>query len=245
MADTTALSLAACIFAAAVLYSAVGHAGASGYLAAMALFGVSAQAMKPSALVLNILVASIATLRFCRAGCLPWRTIWPFVLGSVPLSFAGGALQIPEEVYRPAVGAILLLAALRLVWPPRASMEYAPRIPTGAAIGAGAAIGLLSGLTGTGGGVFLSPLLLFTGWAGLRETAGLSAVFILVNSVAGLLGHLAGMRFLPAALPLWMAAAGIGALVGTGIGSRKLPPPALRRLLALVLLLGAARLVVP
>ncbi|NLC56465.1 MAG: sulfite exporter TauE/SafE family protein [Armatimonadetes bacterium] len=234
-------------FAAAVLYSAVGHAGASGYIAVMAFTAMPPALMKPTALVLNVLVATISTLAYVRAGFFSWRTFWPLAVGSVPLSFVGGALAIPGPIYRPVVGGILLLAAARLLRAqrPRGAAPKAPAIPVLPAIACGAGIGFLSGATGTGGGIFLSPLLLSLGWAETRETAGVSAAFILANSVAGLAGHLSSMRFLPGALPLWLLAAGLGGVVGTHLGSRVLPPETLRRCLAAVLLIAAAKLLLP
>jgi uncharacterized protein len=183
------LVLSAMFFVAAILYSSVGHAGASGYLAAMAIVGMAPASMKPTALVLNILVASLTTFRFYRAGCFSWPTLWPFVVGSIPMSFVGGAMHLPSHVYKAVVGAILLVSAVRLVWTAHRETVTPPKAPPVIpAVLWGGAIGLLSGLTGTGGGIFLSPLLLFMGWAETRRTAGVSAAFILVNSIAGLAG---------------------------------------------------------
>src|SRR3712207_1382952 len=157
------------IFAAAILYSSVGHAGASGYLAAMALVGLAPEVMKPTALALNILVATIAPVRFYRAGYFYWSALWPFAIGSVPLAFVGGAITLPGYVYKPAVGIVLLYAAYRLVRStmkePRQAAVKGISIPTAPAVASGGVIGLLSGLTGTGGGIFLSPLLLIH-WVG-------------------------------------------------------------------------------
>ena len=238
--------LAVLIFAAAILYSSVGHAGASGYLAAMALVGVAPDVMKPTALALNILVASIATARYYRAGYFSWSALWPFAIGSVPLSFVGGAITLPGYLYKPTVGLVLFYAAYRLF---RSTMEGAMEapdkginIPTVPAVAWGGGIGLLSGLTGTGGGIFLSPLLLFTGWAGTRPTSGTSAAFILVNSIAGLAGAFSGVRFLPDALPVWAVAAAVGGLIGSELGSRKLRSTGIRRALAAVLVIAGLKL---
>jgi uncharacterized membrane protein YfcA len=251
------------LFCAALLYAAVGHAGASGYLAAMALVGVAPPVMKPTALVLNLVVASLGTWRFWRAGHLRPRALLPYLLGSVPFAALGGAWRPDGALYRPAVGLLLLFAAGALLLgarrPPQgASTESTPAAPTPAqpsaaeptphppraavAAGCGAGIGLLAGLTGTGGGIFLSPLLLLRGWARARETAGLSAAFILANSVAGLAGNLASTRALPPELPGYVLAVLAGGLLGSQLGLRHLSPLALRRTVALVLLIAAGKL---
>lgn len=236
-------ALALLIFLAALLYSSVGHAGASGYLAVMALCGVSAAVMKPTALTLNILVATIATVKFYRAGCFSWRLFWPFTVGSIPFAFIGGAVVLPGNFYKPMVGAVLLFTASRLVWLRSHDAESPTlRVPLIAALASGAGIGFLSGLTGTGGGIFLSPLLLFMGWAETRKSSGISAAFILVNSIAGLLGHLSSLKSLPSALPYWLAAAGIGGFIGAEYGSRRIGNVTLRRLLAAVLVVAAMKL---
>lgn len=245
MTTNEVLLLALLVFAAAALYSSVGHAGASGYIAAMALFGVAPTVMKPTALCLNVLVATIATYRFWRAGAFRWRTFYPFAATSIPFAFLGGALQLPTTIYKQVVGVALLFAAFRLFQRTlaKAVKTETHEAPLVAALLLGALIGLLSGLTGVGGGIFLSPLLLLMSWADARRTAGVSAAFILVNSASGLLGNLASVRALPAAIPYLAAAALVGGLVGSELGSRRLPPPAIRRLLALVLVVAAVKLI--
>ena len=244
-----AWELAALILLAAALYSSVGHAGASGYLAAMAVVGLAPETMRPTALALNILVATIATARYARAGLFDWRTLWPFALASVPAAFLGGTLHLPTNLYRPLVGVILLLAALELARsarrPETGEEEDASRsdVPLAPALCIGAGIGLLSGLTGTGGGIFLSPVLLFVGWARTRKTSGVSAAFILLNSVAALAGTTFAVSTLPSAVPLWLLAATVGALIGTQLGTRLLPVPALRYALSLVLVVAGAKLI--
>lgn len=240
-----AVVLTCLIFAVALLYSSVGHAGASGYLAAMALMGVSASVMKPAALVLNIIVASIATVRFYQAGCFSWPTLWPFIIGAIPLSFVGGAIQLPSHIYKPVVGCVLLFAALRLVNSAVKGQSAATKqAPIWAAIVSGAIIGLLAGLTGTGGGIFLSPLLLFLGWAEIRETAGVTAAFVLVNSIAGLAGNLASVKYLPSEIGVLAIAAAVGGIIGSELGSRRLAPVTLRYLLAAVLFVAGCKMMV-
>lgn len=239
--DIALLSLL--IFLAAVLYSSVGHAGASGYLAAMAVFGIAAAEMKPAALVLNILVGTIGTIRFYRAGCFSWRVFAPFAIGSIPFAFWGGAITIPGTLYKQIVGVVLLFAAVRLFIHSKPSSTFAAKpVPIPIAIVCGAGIGFLSGLTGTGGGIFLSPLLLFMGWAETRESAGVSVAFILVNSIAGIFGHLSRVSGLPPAIPFWALAAICGGLIGTELGTRRFGTATLRRLLALVLVIAGGKL---
>lgn len=238
------LLLALLFLAAATLYASVGHAGASAYLAAMALLGLAPEVMRPTALVLNLFVATIVVVRFARAGHLPWRSLLPLVAGSVPAAFIGGSVDLPGEIYRPLVAVVLLAGAWRLA---SASAHADSSPPTGvpivAGVVAGATIGLLAGLTGTGGGIFLTPLLVFAAWTGTRDAAGLSGAFIGLNSVAGLAGLATGEFTLPAALPVWAAAVVAGGLVGSWLGAARFTVLNLRRTLALVLVLAAAKLV--
>lgn len=237
--------LAGLFFAAALLYSSVGHAGASAYLAAMALVGMAPDSMRPTALALNLFVSTIVVIRFARAGHLPWRQLVPLVAGSIPMAFLGGFIDLPGEVYRPLVAAVLLVGAWRLATARASADDEGPQagVPAGAGVASGAAIGLLAGLTGTGGGIFLTPLLVLAGWAGTRDAAGLSGGFILANSVSGLIGLATGGATLPAALPLWIAVVATGGLIGSWIGAQRLGVLSLRRVLAAVLVLAAAKLV--
>jgi uncharacterized protein len=241
---TSQLLLALCMFVGATLYTSVGHAGASAYIAAMALFSIPAATMRPTALVLNILVASFGAIRFTRAGLFRWRGCWPFVLGAVPFAFLGGYLQLPGHIHKTIIGIVLLLAAARLLWPkPLAVLADWQDPPIAIAIPAGAAIGFLSGLTGTGGGIFLTPLLLFMAWSETKTASGISVVFILANSVAGLLGNYASLKSLPAELPLYMVAVMAGALVGTQIGIHKFAKEHLLKALGVVLVIAGAKLI--
>ena len=243
-----ALVTAAALFAVAVLYSSVGHAGASGYLAVLALAGLAPEAMKPTALVLNLVVATVGAIQFTRAGHFAWRTFWPFALASVPAAYAGGALKLPVGTYKAVVGVVLLLSAAWLFWTARrASPEQDARAdarnpPLAAALPIGAGLGFLSGLTGVGGGIFLSPLLLFLGWAGTKRTAAVSVGFILVNSASGLLGHVASVERVPSDVRLWAPVVLVGGVIGSTLGSRVLPGPAIRVVLAVVLVLAGLKL---
>jgi uncharacterized protein len=230
------------IFAIALLYSSVGHAGASGYIAVMSLLSVAPVDIKPTALTLNILVASIGAWQFWRAGHFSRRLFWPFAALSVPLAFLGGYIDLPADLFKVVVGVILLLSAVRfLILPPAEREPAAP--PRVVAILSGGGIGLIAGLTGTGGGIFLTPLLLFLHWAKATTAAAVSAQFILVNSVAGLLGNFSSTRqFPPFAFALLIAAA-VGGAVGSYFGSRRFHPAAIKRLLAVVLLIAGAKLI--
>lgn len=238
------LIIAILFFVGAALYSSVGHGGASSYLAVMGLFSLAPAVMKPTALALNILVAGIATFKFYRAGLFSWRLFWPFAVASIPAAFIGGATILPARGYKILVGAVLLYAA---VWMFRSSLRplnketHLP--PLWAALAWGAAIGLLSGLTGVGGGIFLSPLLLYMSWAETRATSGVAAPFILANSVAGLLGHFSSVALLPSSIPIWGVAAVIGGWIGASYGSKRAPAPVLRQLLSLVLIVAGAKLI--
>lgn len=244
MTPTTIALLTLLIFAGAMLYSSVGHAGASGYLAALALFGVEPAIMKPTALCLNVLVASIGTVQFFRAGCFSWSLFWPFAIASAPAAYLGGSIALPGQYYRPLVGIVLLFAAVRLwISKPQQAADAITPPPLLYSLAAGAGIGLLSGLTGTGGGIFLSPLMLFMGWADVKQTSGVSAAFILANSIAGLAGLFQGWSVLPSAIVPWAVAAIAGGLIGSYFGSRRLPSQAMRRLLAAVLVIAGGKLI--
>ena len=241
--DSIDLWLALCMALAAMLYSSVGHAGASAYIALMALFGIEATVMRPTALVLNIIVGSLASFRFVKAGLFRWRALWPFLVTAIPMALLGGTIHLPSEIYRPLVGAVLWISAIRLLWPVELKVQRESSDPPLLfALPAGAAIGLLAGLTGTGGGIFLSPLLLFMAWAPTRQASGVAAVFVLCNSLAGLGGQVASLGSLPDALPLYAGAVLIGGIAGTTLGIR-VPTPIILKLLAAVLVIAGAKLI--
>lgn len=238
------LLLTALFLLVGFLYSSVGHAGASGYLAVMGLWGMAATVMKPTSLTLNIVVAVIGTIQFASAGHFRWRLFWPFAVMSIPMAYLGGRIHVPPEVYKPLIGAVLLFSAWRL-WAgsirPEEPKTSEPALPL--ALGAGAGLGFLSGLTGTGGGIFLSPLLLLFKWAGPKETAAVSVVFILVNSISGLTGALRSGMTLPEGIWLWATAVAFAGLVGSYLGARRFGGRTLRRLLAVVLVIAGGFLV--
>jgi uncharacterized membrane protein YfcA len=235
------------ILIVAALYAAVGQAGATGYLAVMALVGVAPDMMKPSALTLNVLVAAIGSVRFAHAGLLHWRSFYPFAVLGAPFSLIGGTINMPASYYNPVVGVILLLAAMQLIRSARGTARHdldAPSTPPFlSALIAGAIIGFISGMTGTGGGIFLAPLILLFGWVDTRRTVAVSAAYNLLNSAAALLGAMASITHLPAGLPWWLVAAGVGGLLGSWLGARHLSATTLRYVLAALLLVSGFKMI--
>lgn len=243
--ETTLLAL--CFLVIALIYAAVGQAGASGYIAVMGLAGFMPLAMKTTALSLNLLVAAIGTVLFLRAGRLSWRNVWPFAILGFPFSMLGGAVQLPESIYFPVVGIVLILSALQMARTVLRSGSTAPETavtpPFGAALATGAVIGFVSGTTGTGGGVFLAPIILSMNWSTARQTAATTAVYNLMNSAAALIGAHAAWDHIPASLPAWLVAVAAGGSVGAYIGSRYLSDRWLRGVLAALLLVSGIKLV--
>lgn len=240
------LILLGLLFCAALLYSSVGHAGASAYLAIMVLLSVAPAVMKPTALALNLCVASFVVVRYGRAGLIAPRIALACLAGSIPMAFIGGGWTLPGHIYKPLLGVMLLLAALRLMWPQseveKTGTLRAVHLPLAMLLGA--LIGLLSGLTGTGGGIFLSPLLIFLRWVELRKTLGTAALFILCNSASALAGNLASAGHLPPQLPWMILAVMLGAWFGTWLGLARLNIIGLRRVLAAVLTIAGLKLAV-
>lgn len=231
------------VFVIAFLYASVGHGGASGYLALMALYGFAPEQMKSTALILNIAVSCIAFIPYYRKGHFISRLFIPLALASVPMAFVGGWLMVNESVFRLLLGILLLLASLRfsglLKIPEKKPIPVSPSLLF--AIGAG--IGLVSGMTGIGGGIILSPLLLLLGWASIKEAAAVSALFILVNSLAGF-GGLAihGIPFDQQALH-WLGVAMAGGFIGATFGAFKFGTGLLTKILALVLVIASFKLI--
>ena len=214
----------------------------------MALFGLPPEVMRPVALALNVLVAGLTTYRFYKAGHLKFSEAWPLLLMSAPLAFVGGTMVLPQEIYRLLLGGLLILSAGYLIWrslaaPDRISEndKILPKVP---ALGTGGTVGFLSGLTGIGGGVLLSPVLLQFGWAGIRKASALSAVFILFNSAAGLAGNLVSLNSLPTVVPIWAVAAMLGGLIGSRGGALAIPSVYLIRILSVVLLAAGLKFVI-
>jgi len=243
----TDLLLGVLFFLVAVLYSSVGHAGASGYIASMALLGFAPEAVRPTALALNLLVGGIGLFRWWRGGHVHWRNVLPFVIASAPAAFFAAQVQLAKDNYSFLLGVILLVAALGVFRSARraalSDAEVAGRkVPWPVGLLVGAAIGVLSGLTGTGGAIFLTPLLLFARWMPTREASGTSVAFVWINSLTGLAGLLRATGTLPTMLPLWLGVVAVGALLGSQLGLRWLPVKGLRYALGVVLLVAAAKL---
>ena len=245
MDATLVAMLSGGMLVAAFAYASVGHGGASAYIAAMALAGIAPAEMRPIALSLNLLVSGIGTYKFWRAGYFRWRLFWPFAVVSIPLAFVGGAITLPGHAYKILVGIVLIYAAWQLWRSAKAGeeMRAVREPPVWLAMLVGAGLGFLAGLTGVGGGIFLSPLLLIAGWAGTKQTSATSAPFILVNSIAGLA---AGFTMKSATLPpqIWVlcVAVLVGGWLGAEYGSRRFTNPFIRRLLAVVLAVAGAKM---
>ena len=242
--DSTTIAVLALLFAVgAALYSSVGHGGASAYIAAMALFSVAPETMKPTALALNLLVAGFGAWRYWRRGLTNGKLVLAFAVTAMPAAFIGGGVHLPAIYYKPLVGILLWLAAARLLWRPKALADRSAHQPSPwITLPTGALLGLLAGLTGTGGGIFLSPLIILLHWEEPRRTSGVVAAFIFLNSAAGLAGNAASIGHLPRELPIFLAAVGGGALLGTWLGVERLPRPWLLRTLGLVLTIAGAKL---
>jgi len=242
--DSTTVAALCLLFAlGAALYSSVGHGGASAYIAAMALFAVAPEVMKPTALALNLLVAGFGTWRYARRSLTNWKLLLAFAATATPGAFIGGGIHLPAFYYKPLVGVLLWAAAARLMWQPKALAERETHSPTlWVTLPAGAVLGLLAGLTGTGGGIFLSPLIILNAWEEPRHTSGVVAAFILLNSIAGLAGNVSSVGHLPHELPLFLASVAAGAVLGTWLGVERLPRPWLLRTLGAVLVVAGAKL---
>lgn len=234
------------LFAAAFLYSSVGHGGASGYLAIMALYHFAPEQMKPTALMMNLFVSLIAFIQFQRAGHFKWHLFWPLAMASIPMAFAGGLIALKAPVYRTILGITLFIIVLRFLFIKNVpgDVDAKPaRFPV--LILVGSAIGFLSGLIGIGGGVLLSPIILLAGWAGQKQTASISALFIFVNSVAGLSGQfLHNNQLMFGSNMAWLIGIGVaGSLSGSYLGAKKFNITVVKYLLSAVLLIASYHLI--
>lgn len=242
MIDSEAILLLSSLLVVAILYSSVGHGGASGYLAVMALFSIPVVFTRPTALVLNVIVSSIASISFWNAGHFNRRILIPIVIASVPMAFIGGLIELPKEWYQRILGVGLFFAAFRLAWK-FSPVEKIEDPKTTVLILLGGTIGLVSGLIGIGGGVFLTPILLLMSWTNTKTAAAVSAVFILLNSIAGLAGMFSKEISFPDNSAIWVGVAVFGGIIGSQLGSRHLDSISLRRILAGVLIVAALKLI--
>lgn len=241
--DSQTLILAAAFLSIAALYSSVGHAGATGYLAIMAIAGMSPTLMKPTALILNVVVASIATFKYYRRGAFSWPLFFPLVITSFPFAYLGGSITLPPQYYKPLVGVFLLYSAWRFIASSRKDANAAiKQVSWPILLICGSGLGFLSGLTGVGGGVFLSPLMLLMHWAPIRVISGIASAFILSNSISGLAGLFTTNIDLPPGLPWWMLAVMVGGLVGAEFGSGHFKASTIQRLLAITLFIAGIKL---
>ncbi|MCW5898983.1 MAG: sulfite exporter TauE/SafE family protein [Flavobacteriales bacterium] len=233
-------------FLIAALYSSVGHAGASGYLAVMALLGFAPETIKPTSLILNVVVAGIASWRYLRAGRFNWKVFWPVTAIALPLAFVGGRLELPVRVFAIVAGVFLLTSALLIAWRALRKPEKGGHrpMPFTASLAVGAPIGFVSGIIGVGGGIFLSPVLIQGRWAALRDVSGISALFILVNSLSGLAGRISTGLELHPFIPWWLLAVVLGGLLGSWLGVSRLGARAILAALFLVLMTAGVKLLI-
>ena len=232
------VTLVLSVFGIAFLYASVGFGGATGYLAVMPLFDIPIRVMASTALILNLCVSSVSFFNYYRAGHFRWELLWPFLVTSVPAAFVGGYLRLHEQVYYLLIYAVLIFVMLRMLFFSQPEDEAAPLRPLRRSVGmaVGAGIGLLSGMVGIGGGIFLSPLIILTRWGRTKQAAAVAAAFIFVNSASGLLGRVLGGNFKMDTLGLALLPAGIlAAFGGAYLGANKFSGVAVRRLLGLVL----------
>lgn len=207
----------------AALYSSIGHAGASGYLAVMALLSFSPETIKPTSLILNITVALISSVTFLRQGYFDRKIFMPLVLTSIPAAYVGGYLELSPVVFRTLAGIFLVLSSLLLLTRHflKTSESQVRQMSLTAGLASGSVIGFFSGLIGVGGGIFLSPILILLNWTDVRKASGIAALFILVNSVSGLAGHYSSLEKLDPNVLYWILAVAAGGFLGSWFGTRK------------------------
>ena len=241
MFEVQTLLIAACLLLGAILYTSVGHAGASAYIAVMTLFDLPPVVIKPTALTLNIFVSSYTSLRYIKSNFFN-KSLFIFLsLGSIPAAFIGGRINLPSHVYKPIIGVLLLLSGVRFLIQAMQSDKAHQELNKPLAVFIGACVGLLSGITGTGGGIFLSPLIIWLGWVSVKQASGTVAAFIFVNSIAGLLGNFQSTSSLPTELPLFLIAVLLGAFIGTRFGISRFSSVGVKRALGFVLLIAGAK----
>ena len=232
------------LFLVAFFYASVGHGGASGYIAVLTIIGIGAVLIRPSALLLNVFVSGISFYHYYRNGYFRWKLFYPFAVFSMPMAYLRSFIVLDPTQYQQVLGFCLLIAVFRImgVFNPKQTFTV-KQFPVFAALLIGGALGFISGVIGIGGGIILSPLILIFNWGNLKETAAVSALFILVNSIAGMAGFWKQGLTLDPQLYFWLAAAISGGFIGAYWGSRKAESGALKNILATVLLLAAIKLI--
>ncbi len=230
------------LFFVAFLYASVGHGGASGYLALMAIFSIAPDVMKPTALLLNLFVSLTSFIQFYRGGHFNWKIFLPFALASVPMAFVGGLVTIDAVVYKKVLGGLLLIPVIRFLFLSNIKVEERKKVNIIIAVLIGATIGFLSGLIGIGGGIILSPILLLMRWTDMKQTAAISALFIFVNSVSGLAGQLTKGIHFTTDMYTYVVIAFVGGLFGAYYGSVRFKQKALSFMLAAVLGIASFKL---
>src|SRR6056300_914984 len=244
MFELTDYLIAIALFFGAIIYTSVGHAGASSYIAIMALFGIDAATIKPTALTLNIAVASYSSYSYIKAKLYDLRLALPLIFGAIPTAYLGGMVNLPDEIYKPIVGVILLLSAYMFLFK-KATNETQSAACLGASkkVAIGASIGFLAGLTGTGGGIFLSPLVILLGCTSAKSASGTASLFILFNSIFGLIGNAQSIGYLPNTIPLYLVFVLCGAFIGTRLGTKHFDNQKVRKALALVLIIAGLKMI--
>ncbi|MBT3826756.1 MAG: sulfite exporter TauE/SafE family protein [Nitrosomonadales bacterium] len=234
------------IFIGAVLYSSVGHGGASAYIAILSLTGTPVGIIKPIGLILNIVVSSVASFRFIRHKLFSINVLIPVIFGSIPAAFVGGYISLPSEFYKPLVGIILIIAGLQLLFRffKKIKKSNNEQISILLAVFIGVLIGLLSGLTGTGGGIFLSPLIIFLGWTSIKGASGTAAVFIFFNSVSGLMGNITSVNSVPEEIYIYIFAVLVGTLIGTHLGIKRFNHLAVKKALGVVIIIAGLKFII-
>ena len=242
MIELVDILICICLFFGAILYTSVGHAGASIYIAIMSIFGVPVTTIKPTALSLNIIVSSYTSYQFVRAKFYDIKLATPLLIGAIPAAFIGGYINLPSNIYKPIIGVMLLYSAYRFITVKKEDEK--PTVPYKFfyAVATGIIIGFLAGLTGTGGGIFLSPLIIFAAWTTTKGASGTVAIFIFFNSLFGLMGNITSLSAIPPTLPLYGGAALFGGIIGSRIGVHYFQHTAIKRTLGLVLLIASLKL---
>ncbi len=225
------------------LYASVGHGGASGYLALMALFSFAPEVMKPTALLLNIFVSAIAFYYYYKEGFFNRKLFIPFAIASIPMAFIGGMIEVDASLYKKILGVLLIFAILKMLNVFGKESTKIKDIKLWQGIVVGGIIGFFSGLIGIGGGIILTPIILLLHWGKMKEAAAVSALFIWVNSASGLVGQISSGVLINIESFVLVAIAIVGGFFGAYLGSKKMNNQNLRYLLAIVLVIASVKLI--